>query len=88
MSTSIDILMCTYVKNQVACAILNSMAHAFPFSAIVGQDEMKHAILVAAVDPGVGGVLVFGDAPDVITWLGMAVIALGMLLSFKIKRWW
>ncbi|VWX55564.1 Magnesium-chelatase 38 kDa subunit [Burkholderiales bacterium 8X] len=33
----------------------------FPFSAIVGQDEMKRAILIAAVDPGVGGVLVFGD---------------------------
>ena len=33
----------------------------FPFSAIVGQDEMKLAILIAAVDPGVGGVLVFGD---------------------------
>lgn len=33
----------------------------FPFSAIVGQDEMKTAILIAAVDPGVGGVLVFGD---------------------------
>ena len=37
------------------------MAVPFPFSAIVGQDEMKRAILVAAVDPGVGGVLVFGD---------------------------
>jgi magnesium chelatase subunit I len=34
---------------------------AFPFSAIVGQDEMKMAILVAAVDPSVGGLLVFGD---------------------------
>jgi magnesium chelatase subunit I len=33
----------------------------FPFSAIVGQDEMKLALLVAAVDPSVGGVLVFGD---------------------------
>ncbi|MDO9707466.1 magnesium chelatase ATPase subunit I [Paracraurococcus lichenis] len=33
----------------------------FPFSAIVGQDEMKLAILVAAVDPGIGGVLAFGD---------------------------
>jgi magnesium chelatase subunit I len=33
----------------------------FPFSAIVSQDEMKLALLVAAVDPGVGGVLVFGD---------------------------
>jgi len=34
---------------------------SFPFSAIVGQEEMKLAILVAAVDPSVGGVLAFGD---------------------------
>lgn len=33
----------------------------FPFSAIVAQDEMKLAILIAAVDPSVGGVLVLGD---------------------------
>lgn len=37
------------------------MATAFPFSAIVGQDEMKLAMLIAAVDPKVGGVLAFGD---------------------------
>jgi len=34
---------------------------AYPFSAIVGQDEMKQALLIAAVDAGIGGVLVFGD---------------------------
>ena len=34
---------------------------AFPFSAIVGQEEMKLALLVAVVDPGVGGLLVLGD---------------------------
>jgi magnesium chelatase subunit I len=33
----------------------------FPFAAIVGQEDMKRAILVAAVDQGIGGVLVFGD---------------------------
>jgi magnesium chelatase subunit I len=33
----------------------------FPFSAIVGQDEMKNALLIAAVDPLIGGVMVFGD---------------------------
>ena len=32
----------------------------FPFTAIVGQDEMKAALLIAAVDPGIGGVLVQG----------------------------
>ena len=35
--------------------------HAYPFSAIVGQEEMKRAILIAAVEPAIGGVLVFGD---------------------------
>ena len=37
------------------------MRHAFPFSAIVGQDDMKRAMVLTAVDPGIGGVLVFGD---------------------------
>lgn len=37
------------------------MTGPFPFSAIVGQDEMKRALMIAAVDPHVGGVLVFGD---------------------------
>ncbi len=32
-----------------------------PFSAIVGQDEMKRALLIAAIDPAIGGVMVFGD---------------------------
>lgn len=33
----------------------------FPFSAIVGQDEMKTALLIAAVDARIGGVMIFGD---------------------------
>jgi magnesium chelatase subunit I len=37
------------------------MPAIFPFSAIVGQDDMKLALLIAAIDQSVGGVLVFGD---------------------------
>jgi magnesium chelatase subunit I len=37
------------------------MPLAFPFSAITGQAEMKLGILVAAVDPAIGGVLILGD---------------------------
>lgn len=33
----------------------------FPFSAIVGQDSMKQALILNAVNPKVGGVLVFGE---------------------------
>lgn len=36
-------------------------AAVFPFSAIVGQEEMKRAMVLTAIDPGIGGVLVFGD---------------------------
>ena len=37
------------------------MAFPYPFSAIVGQEDMKHALLLCAVEPALGGVLVFGD---------------------------
>jgi magnesium chelatase subunit I len=37
------------------------MKHPFPFSAIVGQDEMKQAMILTAIDPSIGGVLVFGE---------------------------
>lgn len=37
------------------------MSTPFPFSAIVAQDEMKLAILIAAVEPAIGGLLVLGD---------------------------
>jgi magnesium chelatase subunit I len=49
----------------------------FPFSAIVAQEEMKLALLCSAVDPGIGGVLVFGDRG---TGKSTAVRALAALL--------
>ena len=34
---------------------------AYPFTAIVGQDALRHALLLTAVDPSLGGVLAIGD---------------------------
>ena len=53
------------------------MKHPFPFSAIVGQEDMKLAMLLTAVDPSIGGVLVFGDRG---TGKSTAVRALAALL--------
>jgi magnesium chelatase subunit I len=50
---------------------------SFPFSALVAQDELKLALLIVVVDPGVGGVLVFGDRG---TGKSTAVRALASLL--------
>jgi magnesium chelatase subunit I len=33
----------------------------FPFTAIVGQDEMKLALLLNIIDPKIGGVMIMGD---------------------------
>lgn len=49
----------------------------FPFSAIVGQDDMKLAMILTAIDPSIGGVLVFGDRG---TGKSTAVRALAALL--------
>lgn len=49
----------------------------FPFTAIVGQDEMKTAMILTAIDPKIGGVLVFGDRG---TGKSTAVRALAALL--------
>ncbi len=53
------------------------MTHPFPFSAIVGQEEMKQAMILTAIDASIGGVLVFGDRG---TGKSTAVRALAALL--------
>ena len=53
------------------------MSKPFPFSAIVAQQAMKQALLMAAVEPLLGGVLIFGDRG---TGKSTAVRALAELL--------
>lgn len=49
----------------------------FPFTAIVGQDELKQALLLCIVDPSIGGVMVMGHRG---TGKSTAVRALAALL--------
>src|ERR1700716_4366372 len=37
------------------------MRHPYPFTAIVGQEQMKLALLLNAINPRIGGVLVRGQ---------------------------
>ncbi len=53
------------------------MPQLYPFSAIVGQDDLKLALLIAAIDQSVGGVLALGDRG---TGKSTAVRALAALL--------
>ncbi|HEV8045565.1 MAG TPA: magnesium chelatase, partial [Rubrobacter sp.] len=56
---------------------MSAYRHPYPFSAIVGQEDLKLALLVNAVSPEVGGVLVRGEKG---TAKSTAVRALAKLL--------
>ena len=62
---------------RAAALPADGRAPPFPFSAIVAQEEMKRALLLAAIDPTIGGVLIFGDRG---TGKSTAVRALAALL--------
>ena len=56
----------TILENSVNSAQSNSASleearPVFPFTAIVGQEEMKLALLLNVIDPKIGGVMIMGD---------------------------
>src|SRR5947208_7425549 len=51
--------------------------YSYPFTAIVGQDEMKMALVLNAINPAIGGVLIRGEKG---TGKSTAVRALARLL--------
>jgi len=53
-----------YIKNSlkiIVDKIQNQTRPSFPFTAIVGQEEMKLALVLNVIDPKIGGVMIMGD---------------------------
>jgi magnesium chelatase subunit I len=62
---------------RTAIAAMPASAPVFPFTAIVGQEELKLALLLCTIDPRIGGVMVMGHRG---TAKSTAVRALAALL--------
>jgi magnesium chelatase subunit I len=50
-----------FLGNPVSPTALAARRVVFPFTAIVGQEEMKLALLLNVIDPKIGGVMIMGD---------------------------
>lgn len=41
--------------------MINTKSIAYPFAAIVGQEEMKRGLILNVINPRIGGILIFGE---------------------------
>ena len=57
--TKYAIISCSKVKKN--CLKGGNMKNYYPFSAIVGQNEMKLALILSIINPKIKGVLIFGE---------------------------
>lgn len=69
-------------KKERAIPPFTSPRAVYPFTAIVGQDEMKLSLLLCSIDPNIGGVIIMGHRG---TGKSTAVRALADLLP-RVKR--
>lgn len=51
----------TTIRNTSNSKDKNQVRPVFPFTAIVGQEEMKLALILNVIDPKIGGVMIMGD---------------------------
>ena len=62
------------------------MGIQFPFTAIVGQEGMRLALLLVAVDPGIGGVLIRGEK-RIHSLIQLAIEAVNGMAQAHGQRW-
>ena len=56
----VRVLFALATQNKMVNTEINQMRRNFPFTAIVGQEQLKSALLLILIDPAIGGLLISG----------------------------